>query len=209
MATIVNPSHAQDAYRYAMQHHPDLVHDRNFLQQITAERRPVLTVSDIERLAKAGVTISLSDLQRHEVVSDPVEPVDMMQEQKPTPLVDMIYARMNMAARARRGNQDVYGGFSEAARYPEMYATPYGDKVFVLVATGYSEPIIIQDDAQMFPSDALLAKLALLKDTEKMNGARNEQEGVRGTAGVASAPQTTRLPPHIQNYAPNAPIPKL
>ena len=184
MASLNTSQDEYDRHMYAMAHHPDLTPG---MGQIIRKKQ-MLTVSDVERLAKAGVVMDYKEL-RHEIQPDPPKEED---PRRVTPLVDMIHTRIRMATRARDGNSIYAINYQDGHTLPEMYAVPFKDKVHVFVATGNQPPLIIEDEAQLFPSDALMAKLALLRETEKLNG-----QSLRTTDGAAWP---------VQDYSAGSPI---
>jgi len=153
--------------------------------------RHMLSVSDVERLAKAGVQIKLEDVI-NQLIPDPVvmPPAHT--------LADLIYSRMKQSMQAKYPDNDVF-----AWHRPELHATIFKDKAYVFVTTGKSEPLVIEDDAHIFPSDALMAKLHLLQETERglrgndpslVGGGVSQQGSVRdNTQGIPQQP-LHRLP---------------
>ena len=106
----------------------------------------MLSVSDVERLAKAGVAITFSDVQ-YQIQRDPEEVVRVAS------LADSFWERW------RRANPPDYRTFGGPTF--GIYASEYGDKVYVYVHPTDSEPFILEDDKHLYPSDALMAKLHL------------------------------------------------
>lgn len=107
--------------------------------------KAMLTVSDVARLAQAGVKVNFSD------ISDMVRPDDT---KSLTPLVDAFWQRWH---RANPG--------SPMSLPPErpwaIAAAPYNDVVYVFVAPFNGVPFILEDEKTLYPSDALIAKLHL------------------------------------------------
>lgn len=122
-----------------------------------------LTVSDIERLAKAGVTVQWDDIKDH--VRPDSDSKALNQYTDPL-LTTAIVIRWRLANPDNR--------YGEEPRPPYDFAcTKYRDKVYVfasyhggdLLRQGgrtRTEPCIIIDDAAVFPSDALMAKLIFM-----------------------------------------------
>lgn len=113
-----------------------------------------LQVSEIERLAKAGVQITLGNI---------IPQSDMMMAEAashyPTPSTasDAFWDRWRRAHR----NQE----FTFQAPFG-IHATEFGGKVYVLVSPHDEAPFILEDDALLYPSDALMASLALRERTK-------------------------------------------
>jgi hypothetical protein len=132
-----------------------------------AQSRPFETpptyvnISDIERLAKAGVQISLSNIAPQQ---DPYPP-------EPHPynktLADRIWDRWHMA---RMGANPHYR--DGMAKPFQLLASQHNDKVWVSVhPTNFSyEPFQLQDDAAIFPSDTLMANIALWEKNHPSGG---------------------------------------
>ena len=119
--------------------------------------QPMLSVSDIERMAKAGVTIAYRDIAGSVVPDQP-------SQQRPDTLEEAFWERWRRAHIPKE-----YGGF-------ECFPTPYniaahehGDKVTVFVAPAGKAPFMLEDESCLFPSDALMAKLALWEKTDGKN----------------------------------------
>lgn len=109
--------------------------------------RPMLAVSDVERLAKAGVQIKFEDISG-QVTPDAPAKVH-------TPLVQVFWDRWAMA----HANDEVH---NYGMRRPyQIAAVPYGTKIYVFVAPHDSEPFVLQDEKVLYPSDALMASLAI------------------------------------------------
>lgn len=163
MANILDPKVLQSL----MDRNPDLAGQyvssyRNSHNYITPPERR-FTVADIEALAKAGVQIKWEDVQEQVYSRDDRKDETYTRSNHLAWLfLQRLHNRMHVNT-ARAPNTD--------PRYPlaptELWAAAYGDKVFVFLATGYHEPCILEDAANMFPSDALLAKFDLLLETQK------------------------------------------
>lgn len=149
----------------------------------------VLTVSEVERLAKAGVQIKFEDIADR-VGADP-NVVGSNTYQRANHLVHLFRERLMNRERVKQAGRNDYDyGGQTMVHMPDCWAAAYKDKVFLFVAPGNSEPLILEDDAQMYPSDALLAKYDLLLETLKATG---DQRGMDGSGGTPtqSAPQTS------------------
>lgn len=125
-------------------------------------KNPVaLTVSDIERLAKAGVTMQIEHVIP---MADP--PRDELRNVEDchrnlNHLSRSLMQRWLQTKRARHSND--YFTMDGLCVPWSILATQHGDKVWVSVhplTEGY-EPFQLTDEAVIFPSDALMAKLAL------------------------------------------------
>lgn len=115
-----------------------------------------LCVSDIERLAKAGVQIGLT---RIVPVSDPYPAAAHEAPHTAPPMAEAIWERWRRSKRVSR--PPAYGDYLIPPF--ELLASQHGDKVWVSVhPTNYNyDPFQIQDDSAIFPSDGLMASLAL------------------------------------------------
>jgi len=119
-----------------------------------------LSVSEIERLAKAGVNVTIGDGPGHiwpqpDSFSAPIPPGPHTAD----PMEKAIWDRWERSRRARTGPyMDL--GFTLPFR---LLATQHGDKVWVSVhPTNFNyEPFQLTDDSAIYPSDALMAKIAL------------------------------------------------
>lgn len=120
------------------------------LAQATASPAVMLSVSDIERMAKAGVVIAYKDIAGH-VVPD-------QQPERPRTLEDAFWERWR---RANIPTAHIYGMWP-----PYRISThPHGDKVTVFVQPHDKAPFTLEDESCLYPSDALMAKLALWEKT--------------------------------------------
>jgi hypothetical protein len=118
-----------------------------------------ITVSDVERLTKAGVTITWHDIENC-LVPDPLQPPPYTETPKAASLADAIWERWKRTRRAK-SRPDRF----DVLEMPyQLLATEHGgDKVWVSVhpVNFNYEPFQLQDDSAIFPSDALMANLAL------------------------------------------------
>jgi hypothetical protein len=115
-----------------------------------------LTVRDVERLAKAGVVINFADIKDQVMPDTDHPPPEAMSV--PQSLDDAFWQRWHRA--------HIKDFHSLYERPYDIHAHAYGDKVYVFVAPRDREPLIIEDVAQLYPSDALMAKIALLETTK-------------------------------------------
>lgn len=119
-----------------------------------------LTVSDIERLAKAGVTMAIGDAGGQVMpVPDFVERPLTQYERKPETLEDCFWLRWWRSRLCR----NISTHYNDAIPPFKVLATVHGDKVWVSIhpANFNYEPFQLQDAKAIFPSDALMASVAL------------------------------------------------
>jgi len=130
-----------------------------------------LPISDIERLAKAGVAMTIGDAPGQvSPYPDPVthHPNSTEQEQEMTERSYLLQTRLTKAIwyrwlRSKNAMSPEYEP-PRVQKHPfVMMATQHGDKVWVSIhPTNYTyEPFQLTDDSVIFPSDALMAKIAL------------------------------------------------
>lgn len=116
----------------------------------------ILSVSDVERLAKAGVAIKFEDI-RHQVTADVMMAPAMNYDERPRSLEDSFWDRWKRAhTRQMREHIGVITPYG-------IHATEYDGKIYVTVSPQDQAPFILEDEAVLYPSDALMAKLALLE----------------------------------------------
>lgn len=119
--------------------------------------RNLLSVSDVERLAKAGVAIKFEEI-RHQIQPDALTPPPMAYD-APRTLEEALWDRWK---RAHRPSDHSFG-----AMIPyKINASEHGGKVYVFVSPGDCPPFILEDEALLYPSDALMAKLALYEKSK-------------------------------------------
>ena len=112
-----------------------------------------LTVSEIERLAKAGVTMTFSEIAA-QVVPDYMTPPNELH-------VDPMTLEESFWQRWRRAHlPDPLTFRGDIAPY-KIHCHERGDTVFIMVCPEKEDPFIVFDEAILYPSDALMAKLAL------------------------------------------------
>jgi hypothetical protein len=130
-----------------------------------------LCVSEIERLAKAGVQIGLKDITP---VSDPMPA-------PPAPPFMNDWARLEMAElnkafwerwllNRRAMSPTAFGGLDGVMRPYVILASVVGDKVHISVhpSDNVTEPFTLVDDRATYPSDTLLASLKLWEKTHEL-----------------------------------------
>lgn len=114
-----------------------------------------LSVSDVERLAKAGVHVDFKDIAE-QVTPDAMsmQPTPPEAAHWPTNLTDSFWQRWRRARPVSREHFGMEASFG-------VYASEYGDKVYVFVQPLACPPFIIEDTKGLYPSDALMAALML------------------------------------------------
>lgn len=120
-------------------------------------QRPItmLTVSDVERLAKAGVKIEFEAIRDQIRPDDPTPP----RYDAPRTLEDAFWERWKRA--------NIRDDVNMGRMFPyKINASQHGDKVYVFVAPLDQPPFILEDVSVLYPSDALMAKLALLEKSK-------------------------------------------
>lgn len=129
---------------------------------LTEAPRHALSVSDVERLAKAGVSINISDIAQQLVPDPPPTPSHVFD----TAAVSTLVKRLaTISAFNDNFNQFMDGSGFLLRKYVSLAASLHGDKVYVFVHMRGIEPLIIEDAKHLYPSDALIAKLTLLSQT--------------------------------------------
>ena len=123
-------------------------------QMLRTYPRTALAISDIERLAKAGVAMTFKDIA-DQIMPDPPQPTTRLSLPS-DPDAEAIYNRWYMNPENANRRQM---SFQESFR---VSTARHGGIVHVFVAAINKAPVIIEDDVSMFPSDALLAKIHLL-----------------------------------------------
>lgn len=126
-----------------------------------------LTVKDLERLAKAGVQVTLSDR-----MADCIQPdfaPDCSGEAMPGPfqvraypLIDAFWDRWRRNKQALAGPEAMYGERFDCFHF---YAAEVGDVVQCFV-NDKDRFALIEDVKHLFPSDALLAAVHLWEKTK-------------------------------------------
>lgn len=114
-----------------------------------------LSVSDVERLAKAGVKIEFSDVRYQIMPDDDLKPPERL-------FPHMEPLQQSFWERWRRANPQKADRFDHLPPF-SVYAHETDDKVFVMVGPNDTrqEPFLIEDLKHLYPSDALMAKLHL------------------------------------------------
>lgn len=122
-----------------------------------------ICVSDIVKLAAAGVTMSFNDIKNQVIPDGPSEP-----RMRPIPLIDDTLAQA-LWSRVATNLQLIAGEYSNLGftRPYQLAAAKFEETIYVFAVAPGHPPVILTDPAHCFPSDALMAKLALLKDQAK------------------------------------------
>lgn len=123
-----------------------------------------LTITEIERLAKAGVTV---DMEKVSIQPEGYKPYFKEQQV----LMDPLIHRMRITF--------PINNFDHTPRFQHMSAFPIGGnatdgrlsptgatKVGLMVVTAHGNAALLEDDYNAWPSDALFAKIHLLLETE-------------------------------------------
>jgi hypothetical protein len=132
--------------------------------------RAVLTVSDIERLAKAGVKIEFENV-KDQVRPDPTKKATMFGQ-----VDEFGYMRdfLRRWDRAQPADPHVYGVAARAADmvhnfdHVSIFRKESTFHVFVVLSGGQIGHLT--DPAEVFPSEALIAKVFLLQKEGKADG---------------------------------------
>src|ERR1035437_6495575 len=127
----------------------------------------ILSVSDVERLAKAGVKMDWETM-RDQVRPDPVPDKTGMFDCRV--LLRPLVARLRQQALSRSTKDRFLTGGSDGAYIDGpsfLSVVAHGEKVYVFVASGNQPPLILEDDLHLYPSDALIAKLHLMHKLHK------------------------------------------
>jgi hypothetical protein len=122
----------------------------------------ILTVRDVEAMAKAGVTINFADVRDHLAQSEPYSQDREMAvlRSKPQTLTDAFWERWERTERVKYAHSEMGGPFAVARRW-EIHAHKAGEIIHVVVCPHDEAPIIIEDSISLYPSDALMTALTL------------------------------------------------
>jgi hypothetical protein len=116
-----------------------------------------LTVAEAAELAKAGVKVELAGKVTIDTTPPPMQ--QPLHHGCGNDISHGIRERWIQSKRAKRTAMNDGGDFM---RVPELCAFQHGDKVYVFVYGGNAPPEVIEDDAAIYPSDALLARVHLM-----------------------------------------------
>lgn len=113
----------------------------------------ILTTDQVERLAKAGVIVELAHkVEVQDPPPEPPNPYNMFDQ-----LTAMIWDRWRRSNMARAYEGELI----------TLKAVEHGDKVYVFAYAGKASPEIIEDEAAIYPSDALFARIHLMMQHAK------------------------------------------
>jgi hypothetical protein len=126
------------------------------------ERVVDLTVSEMVELAKAGVKVELAGrVAIAPPLPVPPTPTSTYDENGQINLTELIRQRWRMS----RLTANQSGMFMEVG--PQLSAVRHEEKIYVFAYSGRAEPEVIVDDAAIYPSDALLARIHLMMQHAK------------------------------------------
>lgn len=114
-----------------------------------------LTVDDIVKLASAGVAITYSEI-RHRIASSPPAQSEYPFRDPAELLLDVLRKRISANVRSR-------GRDAEGELFPYLAAAQFEETVYVFAHYPGHPPVVLTDPGHLYPSDALMAKLHLLK----------------------------------------------
>lgn len=141
--------------------HPVVLRNNSYDPMADLRPRPAqLSVDDIERLAKAGIVIKFEDITDHIQRDDYFQTAAVIPNPAPpnNPAA-AIRERWELSKRLTTPNP-------EFAPYPifplHVDAIACGDKVYVFIGSNMVTPMILEDDAPLFPSDGLMARINLV-----------------------------------------------
>jgi hypothetical protein len=116
-----------------------------------------ITPAQVAEMAKAGVTIDFKDVVGH-LDCSAARPELMYSDgshQHLTRLLEERLLRPSLAAGLRY--------LRDGDEMPFMASTRVSDDVIVTFLVANGQPLMLEDDARMFPSDALITKIRLLE----------------------------------------------
>ena len=128
----------------------------------------MLTVTDVERLAKAGVTMQWRDIAG-QVMPDAPPPEQPLGLQHLSPLTELLLERWRRREVAKTANSPFPFPLDHsriAYSWRAIHAASNNSMVYVFVLPDSGPPAIIEDALDLFPSDALMASLILLEATK-------------------------------------------
>jgi hypothetical protein len=162
-------------------------------------------VKDVVALAHAGVTMTAKDVRElmecpavmraNPVEAPKFDPFDMSMEDR---IIHRWHSTLIRSSSERFGNRsfEMRDKTFEGSRMPFTIGKVFshGDKHYVFVQKHNSEPVVIEDSAEMFPSDTLMAALLLLvknhptQEPTQQGVTQAEQAPVARAGGNASGP---------------------
>jgi hypothetical protein len=125
---------------------------------LPVERCIGLSVAEAVELAKAGVQVELAG--RVSIDPLPLPPKSIYHPNGEPDLTEMIRQRWRLSRAASSKYHEFESG-------PQLCALRHGEKVYVFAYSGNAEPEIIVDEAAIYPSDALLARIHLMMQHAK------------------------------------------
>ena len=117
----------------------------------------VLSVSDVERLAKAGVKMDWAEI-KYQVRSDQPQRHKLYDCE---PMLRPLIERLRMRSNIKNANEAFPGDYA-VVPFNLLSVSVNHEKVYVFVAPHGQPPVILEDDVNLYPSDALMAKLHLM-----------------------------------------------
>lgn len=159
--------------------------DENNYPMMIEKPQPGISVSDVARLAQAGVTVNLkeiADYVRPDVQEQPLFDASMLLK----PLVDRLIRfkgmQNHMPFPPNRINDFFFSAWCGRG------------KVFVFVCPQAVDctPCILEDEIELYPSDALMAKIHLLNESHSKIVHVGEGVAVENSASQQSPAQTMR-----------------
>lgn len=128
--------------------------------QLSGAVRYMLSVTDVEKLAKAGVQMSWKDIEGRVKPNEPQTFYHFDCTHLTDPLVE----------RYRRATENLGAPVPPGLLSLPFFLSAWEDraagKVHVFVA-GIGEPVILEDEAMLYPSDTLMGKLHMLVQTQR------------------------------------------
>ena len=120
----------------------------------------MLSVSDVVKLAAAGVKVDLTEIRNcidrdENLPSATPGRADVF----PATLVDAFWERWRRAHSAQPCQHFYESPYA-------VYAHEYAGTVYVMVCPHNQQPFVVEDHGPLYPSDALMAKLALYESTQ-------------------------------------------
>jgi hypothetical protein len=147
-----------------------------------------LTVNEVEKLAKAGVTVDLDKVN--------IVPEQYRYFEENRTLMEPLIHRLRNAFPLNEYVQDRRFSFLSAAPLTG-HQGHIAEKVGLFVVTAHGNPALLEDDMKQWPSDALMAKLHLLLETETKHKPSLSEANQLGVASAQAAPP---------KYAGNTPL---
>jgi len=135
--------------------------------------RPALTVNEVAQLAAAGVKIEMVD----------VEIITAQEAKKRNVMFDSSHLTQPLLDRLiRQGRRD-----SNEFVPLNLSAVEHGGVVYVFFYNGAGAPLVLEDQSNLYPSDALMAKIALYQETHRQSPFAAWHDGDTAPTQVAMA----------------------